>query len=226
MSALLDVPQARDRLLFAGVMETLGSERRVAIDAVSWDAYADFLAAYADQRPGVRVHYFEGRMAVVSTGSRHERWKKLLARLLELMAVAKSIDILALGEVTIRRRDMLAGLEPDECYYVGANARPLAIDHQLDFTTDPPLDLALEVEHTHGVDDKLAIYAALGIRELWRFDGNLLTFWQLVAGQYEPLAESLAFPGTSPALFEAALARIGIDTDTTVCRNFYDSLRG
>jgi hypothetical protein len=36
----------------------------------------------------------------------------------------------------------------------------------------PPPDLAIEVEVTRGALDKLPIFAALGVPEVWRFDGQ------------------------------------------------------
>jgi len=42
--------------------------------------------------------------------------------------------------------------------------------------------------------DKLAIYSALGVPELWRYNGQVLRFYQLVEGQYLECKSSLAFP--------------------------------
>src|SRR5204863_3892315 len=62
-------------------------------------------------------------------------------------------------------------LEPDECYYV-AN-EPLVRDKlHLDLAVDPPPDLAIEVEISRDSLNRHRIYAALGVPELWRYDGE------------------------------------------------------
>ena len=66
--------------------------------------------------------------------------------------------------------------------------------HTIDFATDPPPDLAIEVDLTASSLDKLGIYASLGVPEVWRFDGNSLRFLRLTIDEnYEDTAESLAF---------------------------------
>jgi hypothetical protein len=42
--------------------------------------------------------------------------------------------------------------------------------------------------------NKFNIYAALGVAELWRYDGEVLKFYQLVENQYIEIKFSLAFP--------------------------------
>jgi len=52
----------------------------------------------------------------------------------------------------------------------------------------------------HSSLDRLAIYAALGFAEVWRFDGRVLTFHILNSqGQYTIAARSRAFPQLTPA---------------------------
>ena len=64
-----------------------------------------------------------------------------------------------------------------------------------DFDVDPPPDLAIEVEITNSILNKLEIYARLGVPELWRFDGEILSVWLLQAdGSYAESARSAAFP--------------------------------
>jgi Uma2 family endonuclease len=40
---------------------------------------------------------------------------------------------------------------------------------------DPPPDLAVEVDISHGSRSKFRIYARLKVKELWRFDGKKVT---------------------------------------------------
>ena len=45
---------------------------------------------------------------------------------------------------------------------------------QVDLSTDPPPDLAIEIEISRSALGRMAIYASLGIPEVWRFDGESL----------------------------------------------------
>ena len=51
----------------------------------------------------------------------------------------------------------------------------LGLRERVDLTSDPPPDLALEVEGTRSALDRMGVYAGLGIPEVWRYDGD--TFW-------------------------------------------------
>ena len=65
------------------------------------------------------------------------------------------------------------GLEPDECFWIkhGAEIRGKKKWNAL---TDPPPDLAVEIDITSSWLDRLEIYAALKVPEIWRFDGEIL----------------------------------------------------
>jgi len=70
----------------------------------------------------------------------------------------------------------------------------------LDLEVDPPPDLAIEVDITSSALNRMGIYAELRVPEVWRYDGQTVTMFQLQADrQYGPCAESLSFPGLRPA---------------------------
>lgn len=58
----------------------------------------------------------------------------------------------------------------------------------------PPPDLALEVERTSASLDKLAIYAALGVPEVWRLTRQGIRMYWLAGNRYEESSISRAFP--------------------------------
>src|SRR5262249_21121601 len=92
---------------------------------------------------------------------------------------------------------------------------------------DPPPDLALEVDVTHSSMDRLAIYAALQVPEVWRLDGDVLTFHVLNdQGVYESAATSRSFPQATPAdlLGFLQLGRQAGD-ENVVIRQFRDWVR-
>jgi Uma2 family endonuclease len=56
-------------------------------------------------------------------------------------------------------------------------------------------DLAIEVVWTSGGIDKLAIYARLGVREVWFWRRGRLTAHVLGAGEYTEVTDSQVLPG-------------------------------
>jgi Uma2 family endonuclease len=124
----------------------------------------------------------------------HERYKKLFGYMVEAITDELDIPRVAAGATTFNAEILDRGLEPDECYYL-ANAARLRATDRIDLAIDPPPDLAIEVEITSSLLDKLGVYAALGVPEVWRFDGETLTVLLLGAdGVYAPSPTSAAFP--------------------------------
>lgn len=61
--------------------------------------------------------------------------------------------------MTIRNAWQAKGAEPDTCFYV-QNAMRIIGKRSLDFTTDPPPDIVVEIDVTDASQHKFPIYAA------------------------------------------------------------------
>lgn len=171
------------------------AERRVVLDGISWGLYQQMLAEIGDGH--TRLTYDQGRLEIMSPGPRHERVKKILARLVEAYGEEMDIAVEGFGSTTFDREDLQKGLEPDECYYV-ANAGRMAGREDFDFAVDPPPDLAIEIDISPPQVGRQPIYGALGVPEIWRYDGNLVTpLHRTPAGTYITASHSLAFPDPS-----------------------------
>lgn len=190
------------------------------LGGVSWDEYERLMAYRDGHRTGLRMAFDGGRLLLMPTGRRHERWKCLIARLLSTFALAADLPLIACGGMTVRRPTLAKGLEPDVCYYVQRAAEMLAV-RDADFEVDPPPDLAIEVEMTRGAAGKLPIYAGLGVPEVWRWDGDRLTVLLLTAGEYAEAPASRAVPGLPPDVLAGFLRRAGTVPDTALCRELY-----
>jgi hypothetical protein len=105
-----------------------------------------------------------------------------------------NVPCMACGNMTIDREDVEHGFEPDECYYIRPTQKSLAL-RQLDFSTDPPPDLAIEVEMSHKVLGRLPIYALFAIPEVWRFDGKILKVLLLKPDRTYQAGSSIMLPG-------------------------------
>ncbi|MHB1425195.1 MAG: Uma2 family endonuclease [Gemmataceae bacterium] len=143
--------------------------QRFVVHGVNWQTYEKALEAFGDQP--IRITYDRGSLELMSPLPIHEIYKRCLGLLLAVLDRELKITIKGLASTTVRRRDLDRGLEPDECFYV----RNLDRVHDwpnVDFSIDPPPDLALEVDVTRSCLNRLGIYAALGVSEVWRFDGE------------------------------------------------------
>lgn len=97
----------------------------------------------------------------------------------------------SLGSTTLRREDMAAGIEPDDCFYIQHHALMIGRD-RIDLTLDPPPDLAIEVDLTSTT--QLQAYEALRVPEIWRYHNRTLQIHVLHAGTYVASANSPTFP--------------------------------
>jgi|SRR5690349_17839788 len=150
----------------------------------------------------------------------HERIKKAIARLLETLALERGIPMSAFGSTTFRREDKEAGLEPDECYYLGNEAAVRGMK-VFDPSVDPPPDLAIEVDVRHRSTPREPIYAALGVAELWQYDGTKLLVRLLTAsGTYKTVPSSPAFPFLPMDRLQEFIRRMVTEEQTAVLREF------
>jgi len=175
---------------------TVLAEERQVLTGVDWARYESLLREYEGRH--FRLTYDRGTLEIMTVSPWHERAKKLLARLLEALAEELDIPVLGFGNWTMREELIARGLEPDECWYIQHEG--LVRDkREIDLRVDPPPDLVVEVEVSRSVLDRLHIYAALKIPEVWRFDGQTLVVCLLGEdGEYVESPKSLTFP--QPAL--------------------------
>ena len=152
-------------------MNIPGSQRLV-LHNVPWQSYVAIGAALSD-RPGLRMTYDRGNLEFSTTSPEHEIYKKRLGRLLEVLAEECGLRVEPLGNMTMRREELERGLEPDECFWI-ANEPHMRARLDWDPKRDPPPDLVIEIEISRSALDRMGIYAALRVPEVWRCDGATL----------------------------------------------------
>ena len=198
--------------------------RRFRVDGVSWRAYEGLLRAFDEERH-FRITYDRGKLEIMTLSAGHERSKHLLGRLVEALTDELEINIAGYGSLTMKRRLKQRGLEPDECYWVRNEAK---VRNLKKFTPrrDPPPDLALEIDVTHSSLDRLGIYAALRVREVWRWDGKKLQVYVLDEnGEYQLREYSIAFPFLRPAELVRFLNMAAAHGETAMLRAFREWVR-
>lgn len=166
---------------------------RAVLTRVSWGEYLRIARSLGDRR--VRTTYDRGRLVIVSPGPYHEGINKALDQMVIILAEEFELPSSDLGSTTFRRADLKKGLEPDNCHYF-ENSPRIRGRRKTDLRVDPPPDLAIETDVTSNSERRLGIYAAFGVPEVWRFDGDRVLFLRLTAGgRYIRRAESRYFPG-------------------------------
>lgn len=172
---------------------------------VSWDEYEELLETVGDAS-GLRISYDEGRLQIMTLSQRHERYSTLIGRMVDRVSRVLRIKILFYGSTTMRKQRKQKGVEPDGCFYV-QNAPLVGTKDEIDFNVDPPPDVVVEIDLNHGSLSKFPIYLALGVPEIWRYDGDSLTVYQLREEQYVASEASLSLPVFTSAALTDFLAR-------------------
>jgi Uma2 family endonuclease len=168
-------------------------EARVILHNVSWLLYEQLLAEHED-RSSPRFAYDRGELEITVPSYEHEELNRLIDNCIAIIALEWNIEYCNAGSTTFKREDLERGFEPDSCFYV-QHAGQIAGKKRLDLTVDPPPDLVLEIDITHPSLDKLSIFAAVGVPEVWRYDGDRIQMLRLAGNSYVKHERSLAFPG-------------------------------
>jgi Uma2 family endonuclease len=157
-------------------------EQRVLLRGVPWETYVTLRDLECNNH--VFMTYDRGTLELMSPSGQHDNVKKLLGQLVEAFATELNIPRRSFGSTTWRKSDLFKGLEADECYYI-RNHRLVSRRAEVELGREPPPDLAIEVGVHHGDVNKMAIYAALGIGEVWYWrDGALQAHVLEENGQY------------------------------------------
>lgn len=199
-------------------VECLGTEQRFRLYGIPWQTYLELRNSPENEH--VRMTYNRGDLEIVSPSKTHEQYADLIGRLLQVWTLERDIDIQSCRTVTFKRADLQHGLEPDNCYYV-AHEAVVRSKREMDLSIDPPPDLAIEIDLTRNAIDKLSMYAAFGVPEVWRFDGQNLRLYVLAEnGQYQQREKSESFPELPPVEIEKVLAKLGTASETALVRSF------
>ena len=167
-------------------------EQRVLLSNVSWETYERLLAENVDS-PGTRFTYDGGMLEIMVVYIGHEHPNRTLAALVEIVAEETGRDFHRAGSTTFKRKDLQKGFEPDSWFYLD-HAEEMRGRDELDPDKDPAPDLVIEVDITRSSLDRFPIFAAVGVPEVWRYDGQRVILYRLAGDQYREVAASVALP--------------------------------
>jgi Uma2 family endonuclease len=161
----------------------------IHLSGISWETYENLLEELQDRR--LRLTYNCGNLEILAPSPEHELYKEVMGRFVETLAEELEINVYPLGSTTYKR-PKLSGAEPDKCFYIRNIA---AIRGKQRLTPeDPPPDLVIEIDITSSSRDRLQVYAALGVPEVWIYDRNSLLLYQLENEEYISRSQSQFFP--------------------------------
>jgi Uma2 family endonuclease len=193
------------------------AEQRLRLSDIPWETYVLYSDGLGPRH--IRVTYDRGEMEILTLSYKHENKRKLLGRLVEALTEEMEIDIVSSGSMTCRRKGLKRGFEPDESYWI-ANEPKVRGRDDIDLEVDPPPDLGLEIEISRSTLNRMAIYAALRVPEVWRWNGETLRIFLLTArGTYRQSDHSKAFPFLPLTEFAEFLTRTDL-SETQLLRSF------
>ncbi len=171
-------------------------DQQFVLYGIGWDQYVTIDDALPDGR-GPRMIYVDGCLTFLKVSGRHKWFAYHLDAIITSVALVCGIEQEIGGSATYRLESEQVGLEGDRTYYFGRNAKIMRGPIDIDLTTQPPPDLAIEVEVTHPADQAIAAYARIGVPEVWHHDAQRGKLTFLVLGKdrsYRSAGRSRSLP--------------------------------
>jgi Uma2 family endonuclease len=194
----------------------LASGSAMAIAGLTWKTYEALLQELGDNR-STRIAYDRGVLEIRMPGEPHEIVNRLLAKIITMLAMEFGMEANDFGSVTLNREDLDRGIEPDTCFYIQNAAEGQGLEASV--SEDLPPDLALEVDIASSSANKIAIYQAMGVPEIWLYRRHVLSIQVLQGGQYGVIATSRAFPMVAVEQLNQWIEMRKTATDLTVLRD-------
>lgn len=179
----------------------------MVLHCVPWSSYVAVRELLDSS--GLQMTYIEGELELMSPSMHHELWKTNIARLVEHYAYLRRIKLTGYGSMTMQHEAAKRAAEPDECYVV---------DRTLQEGEYP--DLAIEVIHRSPLLDKLDVYQAMHVDEVWVFRDGAFTVHGLTPQGYVLRPKNSFLPD----LDLAVIARLAVADDLDAALRELDQL--
>lgn len=199
-------------------IERLPHNGTLVLYGVPWEEYEEILVQM-EGKPACRVSYNDGVLKIMSPRSGHEYPKDVALSLVRTYADEFDIMLESYGSTTYRERKKAKGAEPDTSFYVQNAHRMIACD-DIVLEKDPPPDVVVEVDTTNESLDKLEIYAALSVPEIWRSDGRRFQILVLGENGYAESDSSPALPLITADILTEYLERGRSEGQTAMLKAF------
>jgi Uma2 family endonuclease len=190
---------------------------------ISWEAFERILDDIGETHH--RVTYLDGDLEFMTISFEYEHFGEWMSKLILFIAIELKLSLCSGGSTTLKKALAKVGLEPDRCYWI-THEKHMRSSKRWNAATDPPPDLAVEIDITSSWLDRLEIYAALKVPEVWRFDGEILKVLILsTTGKYKERTKSLAFPSLPMDGFAGFVKKLGSADEVSLLQEFAEWLR-
>jgi Uma2 family endonuclease len=194
----------------------LAPSSAMMLAGLTWKTYEALLQELGGDR-STRVAYDRGVLEIRMPGEPHEIINRLLAKIITMLAMESGMEANDFGSVTLNREELDRGIEPDSCFYIQNAARGQGLEANA--SENLPPDLVLEVDIASSSANKMAIYQAMGVSEVWLYRRNVLKIQLLQDEQYQDVVNSRAFPRVNVERLNQWLEMRKTETDLTVLRH-------
>jgi len=185
----------------------------VEFNDIGWKGYCTLLRLRGDHSMP-RMVYLDGTVWLMSPAFPHERLKKRLGWVVEVIVEELDIPCVPAGATTFRRLIKRGGVEGDQSYYL-ANEERVRGKEKLHLKTDPPPDLAIEAVYSHDADAAIEVYRRFKVPEVWVCnEAELVILVLQPSGRYAASVTSAPFPFLSAAEVFDWVSRPQTETDT------------
>jgi Uma2 family endonuclease len=196
---------------------------RITLQEISWTTYQNILDDAEGDR-NWRIAYDHGNLEFIMPRFEHEVPNRFWASLIEAIADELELEVLNAGSLRLDREDLSKAIEPDTCFYI-QNELAVRNLQSISLPENPPPDLAIESDYTNSSINKLGLYAALGVPELWRIQDKAIAVYVLQNDKYERRETSLIFPMFPIAEFPILLERSQLEGQRSAVRIFRQLIR-
>jgi Uma2 family endonuclease len=189
----------------------------VVLPNISWKTYRAMLADMGDHR-AARAAYNQGVLSLKAPSKLHEIVNRLSARIATTLTEEMGLEVINVGSTTLERDDLEKGAEPDTSFYI-QNAHKLeGLDPKIPENLPP--DLVIEVDITSPSTQRMTIYQALGVPEVWRYTKRQgLEIYQLQADGYSQSETSVALPRLTATRLNEFLQQRQTQSENQVIRS-------
>jgi Uma2 family endonuclease len=163
---------------------------QLLLKELDWQKFESILSELGEKRVS-RLSYSNGVLEIMVPLPEHEKDKEIIGEMVRILLDALNINFEPLGSTTFKNERMNQAVEPDACFYI-ENYQAVIGKNRLNLESDPPPDLALEIDITSRTH--LDNYRLLGVPELWRYTQKGLQIYLLQKGEYIESLTSPNFP--------------------------------
>jgi Uma2 family endonuclease len=187
----------------------------IQLTGITWQHYLALIEELGNDR-STRITYSHGILEIRMPGALHEIINRLLAKIIFTLAEEMGLDINDLGSTTFSRQDLDQGIEPDSCFYIQHAHLIQGLNPTIPENLPP--DLAIEVDISSFSRDKMSIYQAIGVPEVWVYRQGQVKIYQLQENQYIEVLDSPTFPAVSVQQIQEWIRYREASNDSTTLR--------